>query len=255
MSAPKMVYIYKLVSPNSKIYIGQSTNINIRFSQYKHNKCKGQPKLYFALKKYGWNNFTKEILEYVDIKKSDDSERFWISYFNTVVKGLNCEFGGRINKMHCEKTKNKMRNSHVGKKISTETKLKIGNAMRGKKHSVETKQKISIANTGKLKSIETIEKMKQAHIGKKLPPRSKEHCEKISKFKTGQKHSIETRKKISHSLLGNRCHFGKKHTNETKLKIRNKKLGHKHSIKTKEKIKKSMKIWHIKQKMKCNINV
>ena len=55
-------FIYKLTSPNGKIYIGQAININRRFSSYRNLNCKEQPKLYNSIKKYGWENFKKEIL-------------------------------------------------------------------------------------------------------------------------------------------------------------------------------------------------
>jgi group I intron endonuclease len=47
-------YIYKLTSPSNKCYVGQTVNINKRFSEYKtFHHCKNQPKLFNSLKKYG----------------------------------------------------------------------------------------------------------------------------------------------------------------------------------------------------------
>lgn len=55
-------FIYKLTAPNGKVYIGQAININRRFSSYRNLSCKEQQKLYNSIKKYGWDNFKKEIL-------------------------------------------------------------------------------------------------------------------------------------------------------------------------------------------------
>jgi len=56
--------IYKIVSPSNKIYIGQSTNIEQRWKDYKNLiRCQRQTKLYFSLKKYGPQNHKFEILE------------------------------------------------------------------------------------------------------------------------------------------------------------------------------------------------
>ena len=244
----KKIYIYKLTSPNGKIYIGQSTNINVRFSQYKHNRCKGQPKLYYALEKYGWSNFTKEILEHITIDKSDEKERFWIKHFNCIDEGLNCENGGRVNKTHCKETKEKLKNSHMGKKLSSETKRKISESNKGRICSDETRKKISIANKGKKRSQKIKQKMRITFTGRKLKPRTLEHCKKISEFRTGKTHSEETKLKIRKSLLGRKRNS---HSEATKKKMSESQKNRKrnpHSNETKEKISQSIKTWHKNRK-------
>ena len=56
--------IYKITFiPNpEKCYIGQSSDIESRFSGYKRLECKKQPKIYAALKLHGLENFTFDIL-------------------------------------------------------------------------------------------------------------------------------------------------------------------------------------------------
>lgn len=49
--------------------------------------------------------------------------------------------------------------------------------------------------------------------------------------------------------MGNKSHKGKKHSDESKLKMRNKRLGKKHSEETKEKIKKSIQFWYLNKKL------
>lgn len=54
--------IYKLTSPSGKCYIGQSTDMVQRILKYKRLQCKSQIKLYNAIQKYGFENFTIEVL-------------------------------------------------------------------------------------------------------------------------------------------------------------------------------------------------
>lgn len=56
--------IYCLTSPSGRRYVGQSWNFNSRISNYRKYKCSDQPKIYYALKKYGFDSFEVEILDY-----------------------------------------------------------------------------------------------------------------------------------------------------------------------------------------------
>lgn len=99
---------------------------------------------------------------------------------------------------HSEETKQKISQSHKGKKLSEETRRKMGEAQKGHIVSEDTRRKISKKNSGK--------------------KRSAEFCKAVSETKKGNKnrlgkfHSIETRRKISISLSG------KKHSLETRMK-------------------------------------
>jgi len=55
-------FIYKLTAPNGKIYVGQTTNLPKRMAQYSWAGCRGQSYLYSAIVKYGWDNFTNEVI-------------------------------------------------------------------------------------------------------------------------------------------------------------------------------------------------
>ena len=128
----KMIGIYKITNPKGKIYIGQSTNIKIRTNFYKTYNCKKQPKLLNSLKKYGWEQHTFEILERCILEKLDEKEIYWGLLFNVLGEnGLNLRLGkGRG---ACSKeTKQKMKNSRLGKKDSEETKNKKSQALKGK---------------------------------------------------------------------------------------------------------------------------
>lgn len=174
-----MIGIYKITNPNNKVYIGQSINIEYRWSQYKKLECKGQIKLYNSIKKYGIDNHSFEILEECNIELLNERERYWQDYFNVLVFGLNCKLtkiDDRSGKMSPESIE-KMRQNKLGKKASDETKLKMSKAIKGfifseetikkmsKPCSEEKKLKISEANKGNILSEQSRKNMSEAHKG------------------------------------------------------------------------------------------
>ena len=115
-----MIYIYKHRNNiNGKVYIGQTNNIEKRWQPSKYKKSS---LFYRAIQKYGWNNFTHEILsEIEDQNEADNQEIALIEYFDSTNpdKGYNILPGGGINTRgmkHSEETKNKISNAHLGKK-------------------------------------------------------------------------------------------------------------------------------------------
>ena len=149
-------YIYKITSPNNKIYIGQTLDFNNRIYRYKCLDCKRQTKLYNSIKKYGWDNHVFEIIEeliiFGDRKNLDIREQYWISHYNSLHEGLNCNIGGGSNYgyRHTDETKIKSVTNRSGYKHSELTKLKIGKSCTGYKHSDKTKEKISNSLKGRV---------------------------------------------------------------------------------------------------------
>ena len=90
----RLGYIYKIVNPSGRIYIGKTTNYKERFRHYKNLTCKSQTALYNSLKKYGYENHIIDIIEQVDIDLLNDREIYYIDFFNTFKNGLNCTLGG-----------------------------------------------------------------------------------------------------------------------------------------------------------------
>ncbi len=87
-----MIGIYKITSPNNRVYIGQSINIEKRFSNYKglHN-CNRQPALFGSFLKHGVNNHKFEIVCECEIHELNDKERYYQDLYSvTNNKGLNC---------------------------------------------------------------------------------------------------------------------------------------------------------------------
>jgi len=108
-------------------------------------------------------------------------------------------------------------------------------------------------------SPETRKKISDKARGRKMPPRSKEHCERIAKANTGKKASPETREKMRLARLGksspNKGHKtsdetkkllskigkGRKLSEETKQKMSIAKKGYRHSTAAKRKMSESWK--------------
>ena len=74
-------FIYKLTSPSGKVYIGQTYNINRRFSSYRNLQCKYQNKLYSSILKYGWDKFKKEII-YDGVCSKNDIDKLEQTYID-----------------------------------------------------------------------------------------------------------------------------------------------------------------------------
>ncbi len=86
--------IYKITSPNGKIYIGKSINIEKRWNAYKLYNCKGQRQLYNSLKKYKYENHIFEIIHICEKEKLDDAESYYIKLFDCLNSGLNLLYKG-----------------------------------------------------------------------------------------------------------------------------------------------------------------
>lgn len=210
--------IYQIISPSKKIYIGQSVNIFKRWQQYKHSikdKCI-KTKLKSSFIKYGIDKHKFEVLCKCDKNELDRLEKYYINLYQTFDSkhGLNLQDGGNLRKRFSKETIQKMRDSHLGKKLSAESIRKRTLLQKGMKRTEETKEKIRQANIGKKHTIETREKMRLIKIGTN---RSEKTKQKISKTLSGRIISEETKQKIRGK---NNHFFGKKHTEETRRKMR-----------------------------------
>ena len=109
--------------------------------------------------------------------------------------------------------------SKIGKLKSAETKRKMSEAKKGKIFSTEHKNNLSIANTGNNHNDQTKRKIGDAS---KLRKHSAITKQKISDSRKGIIFSDDHRKKLSDAKKGK---TGRKHSAETKLKIKLSKLG------------------------------
>lgn len=117
--------IYKITNTvNNKIYIGQTINFSERYRSHcevpfrKSDRGYNHP-IYRAIRKYGINNFTIEIIEYCSpIEELNDRETHYIKLYDCLVdsnKGYNLQEGGQNGKKS-KQTRKKMSNSQKGTK-------------------------------------------------------------------------------------------------------------------------------------------
>lgn len=226
--------IYKTTNLiNNKIYIGQSikNNSNYLGSGYIFKK---------AIKKYGKQNFKKEIIETCDsIKELNKREIYWINFYNSTDKniGYNINEGGK----NARQTK--------------ESKIKISLALKGKKskrlnykHSEETLNKIKESKIkngtygisgmlNKQHTEETRNKISEKTIGRKAWNKN------LVGYQKGKCITKETRSKISAKLKGKTYEqkYGKEKSELLKSQARERNLGKELSQNTKNKISISLK--------------
>lgn len=94
------VYMHKN-KINNKIYIGQTKDIQIRWS-YNGEMYRGSIYFYRAIQKYGWNNFEHIILkENLTKEEADFWETYYIKFYNTMnsKNGYNLKSGGLNNQL------------------------------------------------------------------------------------------------------------------------------------------------------------
>ena len=96
--------IYKITNQiNNKCYIGQTIKSGEqRWKEHKAHAFGSHPNdqnktLYQAIRKYGVDNFTFEILQdnIETYEQLDKAEIYWIDFYNSFVKGYNETFGGQ----------------------------------------------------------------------------------------------------------------------------------------------------------------
>ena len=111
----KQIGIYKITSPNKKIYIGQSWDIERRWKKYRILNCKSQLKLYASFLKYGVDKHKFEILQLCDKEQLNELEKYYVDLYQTFNNkyGLNLNDGGGANGKHSEETKRK-----IGQKLT-----------------------------------------------------------------------------------------------------------------------------------------
>lgn len=97
-----MIGIYLITNQvNKKVYIGQSQNIELRWKAHRNrpfnpNSIDYEKPLYRAIRKYGLDNFTFQILEECEIKELNNREMYWIEIYHSTdkEKGYNLTKGG-----------------------------------------------------------------------------------------------------------------------------------------------------------------
>lgn len=210
------IYTFKNLI-NGKVYVGQTKHPERR--QKEHLKCANEGsegRLYWAIRKYGKENFLFEVIEECEDDITNQREEFWISHFDSFENGYNSTTGG----------------DHYT--LSEEAKRKIGLAAR-RPMSEEQKQKLREANKGKIPPCtdETRRKRSASMKGKNTGPKSEEHRRKLSEARRKWKLTEEQKKKIAENK--------KPVSEETRQKLSAVSKGRKRSEETKKRMSESQK--------------
>lgn len=141
--------IYKLQnSINGKCYIGRTTNFKKRMSSHKRNKINDY--LHNAIRKYGWDNFTKEIIYECECNTVDAYETMfqvlWMAHYT--VDGYNIIKGGQEYRIVDEETCKRISESHIKRYENPEERKKTSESMIGMKFTNEHKKNISKSRQG-----------------------------------------------------------------------------------------------------------
>ena len=142
--------VYRWVNiVNGKIYIGSSVNLSTRFKQYYNIKYISLYKMpiYKALLKYGYLNFSLEILEYCDQTQCIEREQDYLDLLKPEYNILKTA-GSLLGFKHSEESLSKISNALTGEKNPMSGKLGENSHMFGRQISEQTRAKLSIAFTG-----------------------------------------------------------------------------------------------------------
>ena len=168
-----MIGIYKITSPTGKIYIGQAVDIGKRQKSYKNLKCKGQPRLYSSLAKYGFSEHIFEVLEQCTIEQLNERERYWQDHYDVLSEnGLNCKL------------------TKVGDKsgaLSKESSLRISTTMKERGYCPPSRRDVEGYWKGKERPKEANQKTSEKLKGIKRGPRSGEAKDKQKQSMLGKK--------------------------------------------------------------------
>lgn len=130
---------------SGKTYIGSSVDLGKRFSSYfTYNWIANYAKsstICKALLKYGYSEFSLEILEYCQKEDTIKREQFYLDSLEPEYNILKVA-GSLLGFNHTEETKAKLRLTITGRQRSEDIKSKISASLLGHKHSEETIAKL-----------------------------------------------------------------------------------------------------------------
>lgn len=141
-------YIYKLTSPSGKIYIGRSIDFAQRMLSHLSSANRGEKRpIYDAIRKYGWDRFTKEVIaEVYGDQTAYDTELFYITLYNSVEKGYNLSVETSHGGDNWKERKESQEYENFIKKMKV---INDHSKMHGKHHSDEAKAKQKVAALGR----------------------------------------------------------------------------------------------------------
>jgi len=186
-----MGYVYMIINTvNQKKYIGISIHEPEKRRIKAHLSGRGNQLLASAVKKYGKDAFTYEILEAnVFDEFLPELEVAYIAQFNTVAPhGYNLNSGGN-HAIPTEETRRKISEERKGE----------NHPFFGKTHTAAARRKISETHKGRKHTTAARRKISEAHKGRKL---TEAHRRKLSESHKGIRHTAATRRKMSEAHKG-----------------------------------------------------
>lgn len=200
-------YIYKITNKlDGKSYIGQKKSTKL----VEHYWGSGDL-ITAAIRKYGIDNFDREILEWCNSKEElNTAEIYWIKKFNTIETGYNLSPGGNGGYLGPE----------AAAKVSAKLKLYFSNPENRKKQS---KRLTGVVSSRKGKTAENDEAVKR--FAEQLAERYANG--ELIPGMTGKKHKVETLELMSACKMGELNPFyGHHHSQESKDSMSKKLTGH-----------------------------
>lgn len=167
--------IYKITNLiNDKVYIGLTTNLQMRKTTHRRFSKTEKPRQYIhrAIRRYGWENFAVDVVFCAfDRETLNEMEKFFIKEYKSNVRefGYNRTDGGEGTKgmrghRHTEEVKIKMSLARKGKPLSEEHKLNMSLSKKGKINSKEHNSNIGLAHKNRVHSEKSRQNMSAARI-------------------------------------------------------------------------------------------
>lgn len=123
-----MAFLYQLTAPNGKAYLGITNHMpEKRWQHHLYSSLKNSKlAIHCAIRKYGWDNFKKEVLVEGSFNYIKDLEIKAISLFNTFApSGYNLTKGGdgAVGRIPTEEAKNKTAYAAANRSVESRKKM------------------------------------------------------------------------------------------------------------------------------------
>ena len=171
---------------NGKKYIGQSRNLIKRWNQHKTESRRDKPKMIVdkAIKKYGIDNFSFEILFECPLNMLDDWETDMIRLYDSMrPRGYNCVDKCRgVSEKEIEKSRKRMKENNPMK--NPDVVERVRNKLKGTHHNRVTEYQIEVTKkrmkeNNPMKNPDVVKKVKMKMTGRK---QDKERVIRNSKY-------------------------------------------------------------------------
>src|SRR5580698_8118011 len=188
----KIRYLYKITNvKNNKVYIGQTVQPEKRWYQHKNDSTRYKLSMTIsrAIKKYGNESFIFEVIACCkSLEDANEVETLLVCQYESHVstgKGYNISHGGTNGRRLPLSAEHKRKLSEIkkGKKLSEQHSQNISNALKGK----------PAHNKGKPRDEDIKQKISASMLGIVF---SEEHRLALSKANVGKKHTEETKQKM-----------------------------------------------------------